>query len=226
MVDNNVNCSSHETIIYVDERVNSIYQCPICQQIFRDPVVAQCGVSYFSKDEHTFVLFFFFFSIHSVEIVYHQPVCSFSCLCWHQLNPFVLVPCPYDQMNSQTFVNNHLISQQLNSLLVCCKYAMKGNHRDESGCPVRIPLMKKKSVEWSLSLFIISNVRLSSREHEDECIYRFIPCPNGCSQMNLRQKVSRRLNIFRLKFSNKVLGKTKRFLGYLQSSIYLFESSE
>lgn len=75
-----------------------------------------------------------------------QYVFFLSLRCEFQFNHFILVPCPYDQTILQTFVNNYLISQQLNSLLVCCKYALKDNQRDESGCPVRIPLMKKKYV--------------------------------------------------------------------------------
>ena len=79
MVDNNVSCSSQEKIVYDDERRYSMYKCPICQQIFRDPVVAQCGVSDRSKDSHLLIIIIiFFFSIHSVEIVYLHPVCLFS----------------------------------------------------------------------------------------------------------------------------------------------------
>ncbi|CAF3598649.1 unnamed protein product [Rotaria sordida] len=88
------------------------------------------------------------------------------------------VLCPYDQQILQTFVNNHIVAEQIDSLLVWCKYAFKKsqitgsdikNERDENGCPVKIPFIKKK-------------------QHEDECIYRFVNCPNGCLLNNLRQK--------------------------------------
>lgn len=75
MVERNV----RQTIVYADERVNVIYQCSICRQIFRDPVVAQCGVSELIK---RYSLTFEFFSIHSVEIVFHHPVS------WINLNSF------------------------------------------------------------------------------------------------------------------------------------------
>ncbi|CAF4281967.1 unnamed protein product, partial [Adineta steineri] len=90
------------------------------------------------------------------------------------------IQCPYDQQILQTFVSNHSIAEQIDSLLVWCKYSFKRfqvnsgdikNERDEYGCPVKIPFNKKK-------------------EHEDECTYRFVPCPNGCLLNNLRQKVS------------------------------------
>jgi hypothetical protein len=66
---------------------------------------------------------------------------------------FVLALCPYDQQILQTFVSNHIIAEQIDSLLVWCKYAFKKaqvnagdmkNERDEYGCPVRISLIKKK----------------------------------------------------------------------------------
>ncbi|CAF1331514.1 unnamed protein product [Adineta steineri] len=88
------------------------------------------------------------------------------------------IQCPYDQQILQTFVSNHSIAEQIDSLLVWCKYSFKRfqvnsgdikNERDEYGCPVKIPFNKKK-------------------EHEDECTYRFVPCPNGCLLNNLRQK--------------------------------------
>jgi hypothetical protein len=97
-----------------------------------------------------------------------------------------LVVCPYDQQILQTFVSNHIIAEQIDTLLAWCKYAFKkiqitsGDMRSERD---------KKEVNlkssFSLNLFI-----LQSREHEDECIYRFVPCPNGCLLNNLRQKVS------------------------------------
>ncbi len=37
--------SSQDDIIYVDQQSNSSYKCPICSRLFRDPIVAQCGVS-------------------------------------------------------------------------------------------------------------------------------------------------------------------------------------
>ncbi len=37
--------SSQDDIIYVDQQSNFSYKCPICSRLFRDPIVAQCGVS-------------------------------------------------------------------------------------------------------------------------------------------------------------------------------------
>ncbi|UJR36621.1 hypothetical protein I4U23_029341 [Adineta vaga] len=88
------------------------------------------------------------------------------------------ISCPFDQQILQTFVSNQIIAEQIDWLLVWCKYAFKKNpinmndiknERDEYGCPVKIPFKKKK-------------------EHEDECSYRFVFCPNGCLLNNLRQK--------------------------------------
>jgi hypothetical protein len=45
-----------------------------------------------------------------------------------------------------------------------------------------------KSTKTILSLIF------QSREHEDECTYRFVPCPNGCILNNLRQKVSNHID--------------------------------
>ncbi|CAM2717067.1 unnamed protein product [Rotaria socialis] len=137
--------SSQEDIIYVDEQYNSPFKCPICRRIFRDPVITQCGHTFCRK-------------------------CTSSAIL-----------CPYDQQALQTFVSNYIVAEQINSFLVWCKYAFKkspvtGNdmksERDEHGCPVKIPLSRKK-------------------EHEDECTYRLAPCPNGCAYSNLRQKVSK-----------------------------------
>jgi len=36
--------NSVEEIVFVDQQVYSLYKCPICHRIFRDPVVSQCGV--------------------------------------------------------------------------------------------------------------------------------------------------------------------------------------
>jgi hypothetical protein len=85
------------------------------------------------------------------------------------------------------FVNNHIIAEQIDSLLVYCKYASKRNERDESGCPVKIPLIKKRLISSKAKK---KRICLFFREHEDECNYRFVSCPNGCLQINLRQKVS------------------------------------
>ncbi|CAF5227337.1 unnamed protein product, partial [Rotaria magnacalcarata] len=61
--------------------------------------------------------------------------------------------CPYDQQVLQTFVSNYIVAEQINTLLVWCKYAFKKNQkagsdmkieRDEHGCPVKIPLLRKK----------------------------------------------------------------------------------
>ncbi|CAF0911073.1 unnamed protein product [Adineta ricciae] len=88
------------------------------------------------------------------------------------------VQCPFDQQIVQSFVSNQIIAEQIDALLVWCKYAFKKfpmssndtkNERDEYGCPVKIALKRKK-------------------EHEDECPYRFVSCPNACSLNNLRQK--------------------------------------
>jgi hypothetical protein len=63
---------------------------------------------------------------------------------------FLLGLCPYDQEILQILVSNLFIAEQIDSLLVWCKYAFKktGNEirteRDEHGCPVKIPLIKKK----------------------------------------------------------------------------------
>ncbi len=38
--------SSEDDIIYVDQQSNSIYKCPVCHRIFRDPIITHCGVSY------------------------------------------------------------------------------------------------------------------------------------------------------------------------------------
>lgn len=100
---------------------------------------------------------------------------------------YQVVSCPYDQQLLQTFVNNQIISQQIDSLLVYCKYSLDGNQHDQSTCPAKIPLNKKKySIDISSRLIYFDILR----EHEDECIYRIVPCPNGCLQTNLRQKVS------------------------------------
>ncbi|CAF1562167.1 unnamed protein product [Rotaria magnacalcarata] len=134
--------SSQEDIIYVDEQYNSPFKCSICRRIFRDPVITQCGHTFCRK-------------------------CTSSAIL-----------CPYDQQVLQTFVSNYIVAEQINTLLVWCKYAFKKNQkagsdmkieRDEHGCPVKIPLLRKK-------------------EHEDECTYRLVPCPNGCPYSNLRQK--------------------------------------
>ncbi len=45
MAETNFIYSSQDDIIYVDQQSHSPYKCPICHRIFRDPVVAQCGVS-------------------------------------------------------------------------------------------------------------------------------------------------------------------------------------
>jgi hypothetical protein len=37
--------SSQDDIKYVDQQINSIFKCPVCHRIFRDPIVTQCGVS-------------------------------------------------------------------------------------------------------------------------------------------------------------------------------------
>lgn len=66
---------------------------------------------------------------------------------------FILVVCPYDQQTLLTFVSNYIIAEQIESLLVWCTYAFKKcpitnadikYERDACGCPVKIPLMRKK----------------------------------------------------------------------------------
>jgi hypothetical protein len=66
-----------------------------------------------------------------------------------------LVVCPYDQQILQTFVSNHIIAEQIDTLLAWCKYAFKKiqitsgdmkSERDEQGCPVKIPFIKKKLI--------------------------------------------------------------------------------
>ena len=66
---------------------------------------------------------------------------------------YIIVLCPYDQQVLQTFVSNHIVAEQIDSLFVWCKYAFKTSQisstnvkyeRDEYGCPVKIPLVKKK----------------------------------------------------------------------------------
>ncbi len=106
-----------------------------------------------------------------------------------EIEKWILVSCPFDQQILQTFVSNYLIAEQIDSLLVYCKYAMKKNERDESGCPVKIPMIRKKSIFSIKKENFFEEFRFF-REHEDECNYRFVSCPNGCLQNNLRQKVS------------------------------------
>ncbi|CAF4289279.1 unnamed protein product, partial [Rotaria sp. Silwood2] len=155
----NVLYSSQEDIIYTNEQSNSALKCPICHRVFRDPIITQCGHTFCRKCISTTSRRFM--------------------LCLVDLNlSFVLVLCPYDEQILQPFVSNHIVAEQIDSLLVWCKYAFIKpkitdsnfkNERDEHGCPVKIPLIKKK-------------------QHEDECIYRFVSCPNGCLLNNLRQK--------------------------------------
>ncbi|CAF0805812.1 unnamed protein product [Adineta ricciae] len=105
------------------------------------------------------------------------------------------VQCPFDQQIVQSFVSNQIIAEQIDALLVWCKYAFKKfpmssndtkNERDEYGCPVKIALKRKK-------------------EHEDECPYRFVSCPNACSLNNLRQK-----KIFRICITIFILAQTDK----------------
>lgn len=44
---------TQDDIVCVDQTTNLSLKCPLCHRILRDPVVTQCGVSYFGK----FILF-------------------------------------------------------------------------------------------------------------------------------------------------------------------------